>query len=80
MHACGMKWGNYHSSWRSNNTYNETQPSRFDGSDRTLSDGRRTKCSMIWTSGGYTSQIAMHLTKNGQLDYMGRISRLLRSS
>ena len=29
---------------------------------------------------GYTSQIVMHLTKNGQLDYMGRTSRLLRNS
>jgi hypothetical protein len=58
----------------------ETKPSRFDGSDRILSVERRTKWSMIWTSGGYTSQIVMRLTKNGQMDYMGRISRLLWNS
>ena len=80
MHACGMKWGNYHSFWLSNNTYNEMQPSRFDGFDRTQKGGRRTKWSTIWTSGGYTSQTVMHLTKYGQLDYMGRILRLLRNS
>ena len=37
MNACGMKWGYYHSFWLSNNTYNEMQPSRFDGLDRTQS-------------------------------------------
>ena len=54
--------GKYHSFWLSNNTYNEMQPSRFDGFDCTQRGRRRTIWSTIWTSGGYTSQTVMHLT------------------